>query len=401
MGLGLRRSIFVSVVIRVIAIIACIFFAFIRYTSGEQFNGIPLLIKAVGDVDVKKVKQLIDQGANLGATDDEGNTALHYAIQNGAVPGNIAIVKLLILNHANVRVRNFGGQTPILLVNFIKNDEDRKDILSMLIKNGSDINARDDKNYTLLDRLVQQRDQPAVEALLDEWGLLLARETLEQAKKIAGIGDPDNPIKKYGLDYTEIYDVLNKNIKILGIDDDIATFDKNGLNNLMLAVIRGDKQIVLGLVSRGASINAESRDQFGYAPLHFAVLQENIAMIETLLEKKADANLKSKTGQAPLHLVPYVGSYIQQKRSVDLLLNYGANINLRNTNGDTIVHIIVRGNNISLLKYLITRFSTLINLDIKNNYGETPILLAKKLDRNDMLPLLRKLEQARKIKNPN
>jgi len=394
---GTSRSIFFSVVIRVLAISVCIFFAFIRYISSERFNGIPPLIKAVGNINLKKVKNLIDQGVDLDVTDDEGNTGLHYGIQNGDVPTSIDIVMLLILNHANVRARNLGGQTPLQLVNFIRDEGDRMKVLGALIKNGSNINERDKENYTLLDRLVQQRDQPAVEVLLDRWGSLITPETLEEAKKIAGSDNPENKIEKYGLDYTEIYDVLNKDIKIIGADGDIITRDKNGLNGLMLAVIRGDKKMVLDLIERGSYVNAQSRDQFGYAPLHFSVLQENIAMLETLLKKKANSNLKSRTGNAPLHLVPYINSDIQQRRSAELLLNFGANINLRNKKGDTILHIVVRRNNLPLLKYLIDKFSTLINLDVRNNSGETPVALARKLDRKEMLALFNKLQQARKV----
>ncbi len=383
------KSIFFSVVIRVLVITVCIFFAFFRYISSERFNGIPPLIKAVGDVNKRKVRKLIARGVNLDVTDTEGNTGLYYGIQNGDVPDSIAIVMLLVLHHANVRARNFGGQTPLHLVDFIDDEGVRMKVLGVLIKQGANINAKTNRGYTLLGRLVEARDQAAIEKLIDKWGSLITLDTLNQAKKLA-----DEFV------FSEINDVLKKDIKVLGADGNVTARDQNGLDGLMLAVIRGDKKMVLNLIRRGASINGQSRDQFGYTPLHFSVLQENIALLETLLQQKANSNIKSKTGDAPLHLVTYIESDIQQKRSSELLLNYGADINLKNAVGDTIIHIAVRRNNLSLLKYLIDRFSININLNVKNNDGQTPESLAKRLERKDIIKLFNDLKKARQEVGP-
>ncbi|HEB41433.1 MAG TPA: hypothetical protein ENI08_00245 [Candidatus Dependentiae bacterium] len=228
-----------------------------------------------------------------------------------------------------------------------------------------------------------------MEELISKWGSLITLDTLKQAKKRA-----DEFV------FSEISDVLKKDIKILGADGNITARDQNGLDGLMLAVIRGDKKMVLDLIRRGASVNSRSRDQFGYAPLHFSVLQENIALLETLLQQKAKSNLKSKTGDAPLHLVPYIESDIQQKRSAELLLNYGADINLKNAVGDTIIHIAVRRNDLPLLKYLIDQFSININLNIKNNDGQTPVSLATKFERKEVINLFNDLKRAQQEVGP-
>ncbi len=385
----LSKSIFFSVVIRVLVISVCIFFAFFRYISSERFNGIPPLIKAVGDVDKRKVKKLIARGVNLDVTDAEGNTGLHYGVQNGDVPASVSIIMLLVLHYANVRARNLGGQTPLHLVDFIDDEGVRMKVLGVLIKQGANINAKTNRGYTLLERLVEARDQAAIEELIGKWGSLITLDTLKQAKKRA-----DEFV------FSEISDVLKKDIKILGADGNITARDQNGLDGLMLAVIRGDKKMVLDLIRRGASINSRSRDQFGYAPLHFSVLQENIALLETLLQQKANSNLKSKTGDAPLHLVPYIESDIQQKRSAELLLNYDADINLKNAVGDTIIHIAVRRNDLPLLKYLIDRFSVNINLNVKNNDGQTSVSLAKKLGRKEVINLFNDLKRAQQEVGP-
>jgi len=386
----LSKSIFFSVVMRVMVISVCLLFVFFRYTSSERFNDIPPLIKAVGNVNKRKVKTLISRDVNLDVTDSEGNTGLHYGIQNGDVPGSVDIVMLLARNYANVRARNKGGQTPLHLVDFIDDNAMRMKVLGVLIKCGADINAKTNSGYTLLDRRVEARDQAALEELIDQWGSLITLGTLKKAKKRA-----DEFV------FSEISNLLAKDIKIVvGADGDITVRDKNGLTGLMLAVIRGDKKMTLDLIRRGAAINERSRDKFGYGAIHFAVLHQNIALLETLLQRNVDSNLKSKNDTAPLHLVAYIKSDIQRKRSAELLLSYGADINQKNAVGDTVIHLAVRKNDVPLLKYLIDRFSLNIDLGVKNNVGDTPVSLAKKLGYKEITDLFSLLKSVRQGLGP-
>jgi len=385
----LSKSILFSVVMRIMVISVCLFFVFFRYISSERFSGIPSLIQAVGNVNKRKVKTLIGRDVNLDVTDSQGNTGLHYGVQNGDVPKSVDIIMLLVRNYANVRAHNNGGQTPLHLVDFIDDSAIRMKVLGVLIKFGANINAKTNRDYTLLDRLVEARDQAALEELIDRWGSLITLGTLKKAKKRA-----DEFV------FSEISDLLAKDIRIVGADGDIAARDKNGLTGLMLAVIRGDKKMMLDLIRRGAVINERSRDKFGFGAIHLVVLHQNITLLETLLERKADSNLKSKSGDAPLHLVAHIKSDIQRKRSAELLLNYGASINQKNAAGDTIMHIAVRKNDMPLLKYLIDQFSLNIDLAVKNSAGETPVSLAKKFKYKDIIDLFNYLKRARKGLGP-
>jgi hypothetical protein len=61
--------------------------------------------------EAEAMKLLLDAGASLTATDDEGNTALHHAALLGSVRG----AEVLLARGASVTVKNRKGQTPLSL----------------------------------------------------------------------------------------------------------------------------------------------------------------------------------------------------------------------------------------------------------------------------------------------
>ena len=58
--------------------------------------------------DTGTIDTLLDAGADIGATDDEGNTCLHYA----SAWGNLKAIRVLIQNGADPMVRNHAGWSP-------------------------------------------------------------------------------------------------------------------------------------------------------------------------------------------------------------------------------------------------------------------------------------------------
>ena len=59
--------------------------------------------------DAEGIRLLIEAGANINATDDQGNTALHEAVARRQT----FAAKMLIECGANMGIRNLAGQTPI------------------------------------------------------------------------------------------------------------------------------------------------------------------------------------------------------------------------------------------------------------------------------------------------
>ncbi len=370
----MKRAIALSIFIRLSVIVLCACIVFFRYVWSARENAVPELIKNVASGNVSEVSLMLEKGADVSIRDKQGNTPLHYAIQNGDNEKSIKTISLLLDKQANSHARNADGQPPIHFVPNIDNQENRMRVVGDLIKHGANINERDDRGFTVLDKLVEMRDQGGIEIMLDWWGPLITPDAIGSAQKYA---------KRFG--YTDIYDVLEKNIDQLGAEE---WDERTGLNGFMLAVIRGDQTKVNAMIRRGVNINERSRGEFGYTPLHLAILQQNMIMIRLLLEVGADVNKKSKSGNTPLHMVAWISSELQRKIVLEYLLDNNADPNIQNKDGEILLHIFVRRNDKDLLAFIVKNYPDKFNLRIVNKKGKTPIALAEQMGRKDLVDIL-------------
>ena len=87
---------------------------------------------------------LINAGADINATDNNGHTPLFYVARYSKTPKTVeALVKL----GADINTRDNNGDTPLFMAAYgNKNPE----IIKSLIKYGADVNIRDDSGKTAL-----------------------------------------------------------------------------------------------------------------------------------------------------------------------------------------------------------------------------------------------------------
>ncbi len=100
------------------------------------------------------------------------------------------------------------------------------------------------------------------------------------------------------------------------------------------------------LIIKGVDINKIG--DFGLTPLHAAVGCENLEIIELLIIEGADVNKVDERGIPP---ILFVGS--QDYKIIKMLLEYGANPNIKNTNGRTILDVAYDENLIDLVQLLL------------------------------------------------
>jgi superfamily II DNA or RNA helicase len=101
------------------------------------------LFEACKRGDVKRVEELLDEGANPNARDERGRTPLHYAVLSGAEK----IVELLVSRKAEVNARDAEGKTPL---HYAVQRGDLRTV-ERLIKARADVNAQDNLGVTPLD----------------------------------------------------------------------------------------------------------------------------------------------------------------------------------------------------------------------------------------------------------
>ena len=117
------------------------------------------LLGAVKFPDLPEVKWLIDEGVDVNAEDQNGNTPLRVA----ASEGRVAIAKLLISNGADVTLQNWYGRTPL---HEAVTWYGQVGVAELLLANGADVNARDSNGATPLHAAVTRGDVVSIKFLL-------------------------------------------------------------------------------------------------------------------------------------------------------------------------------------------------------------------------------------------
>jgi ankyrin repeat protein len=102
---------------------------------------------------------------------------------------------------------------------------------------------------------------------------------------------------------------------------------------LMLASLKGHLSLVKKLVERDADVN-----KTGWTALHYAASGGHLQVIDFLLENSAYIDAESPNGTTPLMMAAMYGS----PESVKLLIQAGADLNVKNMQGMTALDFAVR-----------------------------------------------------------
>ena len=172
-------------------------------------------------------------------------------------------------------------------------------------------------------------------------------------------------------------------------------------------------------ISIGADVNVEDSQE---QPLHWAVLRENMEVVKCLILNGATIDAKDEDGWTPLHLASKYGyleimkfliesgaaldeidlehntplllateNHLEALGAVQCLVKSGANVNAKNINGDTLLHLHPdpvlhdQSNGFEISKCLIANKAL---LDAKNNDGMTPLHVAAAGDQFEFIEFL-------------
>jgi len=126
--------------------------------------------------------------------------------------------------------------------------------------------------------------------------------------------------------------------------------DKYGFTPLETAIKYGHYETTRTLLQNGASI-----DQSGRYPLFSAIDCESVDLINLLESYGADLQTRDQNGNTLLHELASHGRGIKQKQYplIEKCLQSGININARNHDGDTPLHIAASKGNVSLIEMFV------------------------------------------------
>ncbi len=159
---------------------------------------------------------------------------------------------------------------------------------------------------------------------------------------------------------------------------------KNGLDWTPLHVAAGTGQAVVAkiLIEHGADVNAKHK--FGWVPLYHA---HDLNIIEILEEAGArwdvgNINAEGIDGSTPLHMA--AGSNQADVAVIKILIEHGADVNAKIKQlGWTPLHMAY---NAEVANLLIAQGA---NVNAKDNAARTPLDLAEKEDREDVVKILK------------
>jgi ankyrin repeat protein len=373
----------------------------------DDCTGNTLLHKASFNNQIAIVNWLFSNKAspkiNIDAQNNEGNTALHIASDYR----HIALVDLLLSYGANRNIQNQEGNTALHLVSHYYLDNKNRALIYSLLANPieeSGINIQNKKGHTPLSLSLSMPDEGTIRTLLaagtkaylaDYEGLSplhqLAKSNTVIPNSIdlllangATINQQDYK-GKTALHYAieSAAKTINNNTDELESDNpitiksnfleqlmkyqpDINLADKQGISPLAVAIQNHDFDTALKFIEQGANVNAV--DAAGNTILHYAAgINDSQAVIKSLVAKGAKVNVVNKQGNPAIFQAATVDN-------LKLLKSLGADINIINTNKETIISVFsTREDKKNSLALIIASLALGVNANQLDNYRQNAL----------------------------
>ncbi|NXH18475.1 ZDH13 Palmitoyltransferase, partial [Bucco capensis] len=222
------------------------------------------------------------------------------------------------------------------------------------------------------------------------------------------------------------YGIVERCKELVEAGYDVRQPDKENVTLLHWAAINNRQELVKYYISKGAVVDQLGGD-LNSTPLHWAIRQGHLPMVILLLKCGADPSLIDGEGFSSIHLavlfqhMPIVAYLIAKGQSIDttdlngqtplmlsaqkaigpeptkFLLKFNPSLSaVDNVQKNTALHWAITSGNISAVDLLLEAGAS---LDIKNGKGETPLDLAyQNLDRS-MVYLVKEEERMRSRRN--
>jgi ankyrin repeat protein len=303
------------------------------------------LITAARTGSSETVQALIDQGANVNAQDDTGQTALMAAASRGAT----GTVQLLLNKGASVNAKDSTGKTALLWATSGSPGrfgliQTLTDTAQVLLTAGADATVSDAEGktalmwaathgYDIILRTLVTRNVPL--DTQDKQGntalfFAVSNDHIDLVRVLLKSGaavDVQNAEGKTALMAAADSNYLDIARALLTKKVDPNLRDQDGRTALMWAVNSGSLDIVQALLAKGADPTVKTRG--GRDAVIVAAQKGQAEIIPALLSKGADINATDEDGKTALMWAANEGHL----PSVQMLLAKGANVNITDYEG--------------------------------------------------------------------
>ncbi|KAJ1710162.1 nucleoside phosphorylase domain-containing protein [Aspergillus flavus] len=354
------------------------------------------------------VQQLLDAKASINAISIDnigGKTGMRVtALQLASAYGHDLVVRLLLDNGANPMLASEKKESPLYLALVGQH----VDVVRTLLK--TDLLDTDIQHF--LHTAVQIDDTDVVKLVLEMSGLVdVGRSLFYALLSITSDNDTEDEmvpfLLKQGVPHNSTIEgftalhvaAIRGHVKsveaLLSHGADISVTNEQGRTAVHLAASCRRLDVLwlfqnLGLLSPSIM---EQRDEEGNTALHCAIGKtidlptrvvvevsaedEQLEVVKFLASEGADTNARTMTGEAPLHLLANIELPELILPLADLLIEYGANINVMDSDGCTSLHLAVKNCQDDLVAMLLYQEA---DTEIMNENGETALELAERLD---------------------
>ncbi len=111
----------------------------------NEYGNTPLHYAAYRNEHAAVIEALLEAGAAIHAKNNDGKTILHFAAGNNE---SVAVIEALLEAGADVNDRDAGGWTPL---HWAAEDNESAAVIEALLEAGADVNAKNDDGNTPLD----------------------------------------------------------------------------------------------------------------------------------------------------------------------------------------------------------------------------------------------------------